>query len=152
MVKNMDLLKPARPRSITALYLIALLGAAACTPSQSSPPSPTAFTPLPVTTTATACEQSLVPPEIREIQPAEPIAGSEITIIGSGGYLQDTCGGFIEGARFFKVYLDRKPLGDLSCYINRCEAKATLPDTISSGIHCLSAEPDECQFEFQIAN
>jgi hypothetical protein len=152
MTTNMDMPKPSRPRTFIALGLIVLLGAAACTPSQSSSPSPTAFTPLAVTATATACEQKLVPPEIREILPAEPIAGSEIMIIGSGGYLQDTCGGFIEGARSFKLYLDREPLGDLSCYINRCEGKVTLPNTIPSGVHCLSAEPDKCQFEFQIMN
>jgi hypothetical protein len=86
-----------------------------------------------------------------EIQPPQPMAGSEITIIGSGGYLQDSCGGFMEGDRSFRLYLDNEPLGDVSCYVNRCEGKVTLPNTIATGAHCLSTEPDTCPFEFQVA-
>jgi hypothetical protein len=85
-----------------------------------------------------------------EIQPAEPSAGSEINVIGSGGYVQDTCGGYNEGARDFKLYLDQKPVGDLACYVNRCEGKVILPSTLPVGTHCLSVEADACEFEFQL--
>jgi hypothetical protein len=103
------------------------------------------------TVTATvSCEQTLVAPTIREIQPVEPAAGSEIKIMGSGGYIQDTCGGYIEGAREFKLHLDREPIGALSCYVNHCEGNLTLPATLTNGPHCLSVEADTCEFEFQV--
>jgi hypothetical protein len=85
-----------------------------------------------------------------EIQPAEPAAGSELKVIGSGGYIQDTCGGYIEGARESKLYLDHEPIGDLSCYVNRCEGNLTLPATLTNGPHCLSVEANACEFEFQV--
>jgi hypothetical protein len=85
-----------------------------------------------------------------EIQPAEPNAGSEIKVIGSGGYIQDTCGGYIEGAREFKLYVDQELVGDLSCYVNRCEGKLTLPNTLTVGQHCLSVEAGTCEFDFQV--
>jgi hypothetical protein len=78
------------------------------------------------------------------------VAGSEINVIGSGGYIQDTCGGYIEGAREFKLYLDHEPVGDLTCYVNRCERKLTLPGTLTAGQHCLSVEAGTCEFEFQV--
>jgi hypothetical protein len=85
-----------------------------------------------------------------EIQPAEPAAGSELKVIGSGGYIQDTCGGYIEGARESKLYLDHEPIGDLSCYVNRCEGNLTLPATLTNGPQCLSVEANACEFEFQV--
>jgi hypothetical protein len=120
----------------------------ACAPEQmTSPNAATATPPVPMTATV-PCEQTLVPPQITEIQPAQAIPGSEINVIGSGGFIRDTCGGYIEGSRVFKLYLDNEPIGDLSCYVNHCEGKLTLSSTISSGSHCLSVEPDNCQFEF----
>lgn len=85
-----------------------------------------------------------------EIQPAEPAAGSEIKVVGSGGYIQDTCGSYLEGAREFKLYLDHEPIGDLSCYVNRCEGTLTLPGTFTTGPHCLSVEASTCEFEFEV--
>lgn len=93
-----------------------------------------------------------MPPTIMEIQPAEPVAGSEIHVIGSGGYVQDTCGGCNESARAFALYLDHEHFGELTCYVNRCEGTAILSDSISPGLHCLSVEADKCEFEFQIAS
>jgi len=105
------------------------------------PPSPTSMLP---------CEQELIPPQIMEIQPTEPEVGSEIKVIGSGGYTQDTCGGYMEGSKVFKLHLDNEPVGDLSCYVNRCEGNLTLPSTLTVGPHCLSVEADTCEFEFQV--
>jgi hypothetical protein len=95
--------------------------------------------------------QELVPPRLAEILPAQPLPGSEITVLGAGGYLQDSCGGYVESARLFTLYLDREHAGSLTCYVNRCEAKVMLPETISAGSHCLSVDSEECQFEFQVS-
>lgn len=122
----------------------------ACVPEQTTPPDTLTPTPLLMVTATVPCEQTLIPPVIMEIQPAEPAAGSEIKIIGSGGYIRDTCGGYIEGAREFKLHLDNEPVGDLSCYVNRCEGNLTLPSTLTVGPHCLSVEGGTCEFEFQV--
>lgn len=121
----------------------------ACASGQTPLPGAVTDTPPPFDT-ATTCVQELVPPRITETQPAQAAPGSEITVIGTGGYIQDSCGGYNESSRGFALYLDQEPVGDLSCYVNRCEAKVTLPDTISTGMHCLSVQRDECQFEFQV--
>ena len=105
----------------------------------------------PSVTTTVPCEQELVSPQIVEIQPLEPTPGNEIRVIGRGGYIQDTCGGTIEGSKTFQLYLDDQPVGELACYVNRCEEKLMLPDTLSIGSHCLSLETGICQFEFQAA-
>jgi len=63
--------------------------AAACSRAEILPPPASTSTAVP----PTACPQTLVPPVIREVRPAEPSAGEGITLIGSGGYLQDACGG-----------------------------------------------------------
>jgi len=138
-----------RERCFAAWMAVFLYLISACVPNQ--PQLSTATVIPPASPTATLpCEQELIPPQIMEIQPAEPAAGSEIKIIGFGGYIQDTCGGYFEGAREFKLHLDREPIGALSCYVNRCEGSLTLPATLTSGAHCLSVEPDTCEFEFQV--
>ena len=126
---------------------------AGCSPGQveptSAPPSPAAATP--------SCEQVLILPQITEIQPAQPAPGSEIRVIAFGGHIEDTCGGFIEGSRDFALYLDNEPIGSLSCYINHCEGKFTLPENTSTGTHCLfageisNAGQETCSFEFQVS-
>jgi hypothetical protein len=109
------------------------------------------MTHTPPVTATTECVQELVPPRLTEIQPAQPLPGSEITVLGTGGYLQDSCGGYNESSRLFTLYLDGEPAGNLTCYVNRCEAKVMLPETISAGSHCLSVDMEECQFEFQVS-
>lgn len=122
----------------------------ACAPGQATA-SITATALPPLLTATVPCEQELVSPQIVEIQPVEPTPGSEVRVIGRGGYIQDTCGGTIEGSKTFQLYLDDQPVGELSCYVNRCEEKLMLPDTLSVGSHCLSVEIGICQFEFQTA-
>jgi hypothetical protein len=149
MVNKMILLKTFRLKIHISNWLeILLIAITACAPGQTTPPNPTAI-PQPSVTATIQCEQELVLPQIMEIRPAQVTPGSEITVIGSGGYIQDSCGGYIEGSRIFKMYLDNEPIGDLSCYVNRCEGKITLPRTLSTGVHCLSVEVGNCQFEFQ---
>jgi hypothetical protein len=151
MISKILLSETYQPKLTITIWLeVFLILTTACSPEQTISPEATTATPSTMITVTVQCEQTLVPPDILEIQPAEPIPGSEINVIGSGGYIQDTCGGYIEGSKIFKLYLDNEPIGDLSCYVNRCEGKLTLPGTLSTGTHCLSVQPDECQFEFQI--
>jgi hypothetical protein len=97
------------------------------------------------------CEEQTIPLKIAAIRPFQVMPGSEITIIGTGGYVQDSYHGFNESARTFQLYLDNKSVGELLCYVNHCEAKIILADTIASGLHCLSTQKDFCEFEFQVA-
>jgi len=134
------------------IFLITIIS---CAPQQTTSPIAVTATPQIAATATVQCEQELILPRIVEIQSARPLPGDEITVIGSGGYVRDTCGGYIEGSRVFKLYLDNEAIGDLSCYVNHCEGKVTLPGTLSTGSHCLFAEaraltPNECQFEFQV--
>jgi hypothetical protein len=108
------------------------------------------MTHTPPVTATTECVQELVLPRLTEVQPAQATPGSEITVVGAGGYIQDNCGGYIESARVFTLYLDDAPAAELSCYVNRCEARVTLPVTISTGSHCLSLEREECQLDFEV--
>ena len=96
------------------------------------------------------CAEKTILPTVTDVQPSQPPPGSEITITGKGGYIQDSCGGFNESARTFKPYLDNEFVGDLLCYVNHCEVKIELADTIASGLHCLSPQNDICEFEFQV--
>ncbi len=132
----------------TLVMLLALT--TACTPEQGAFSSAATATPGPSLAAKLECEQEEVPPQITEIQPAQVVPGSEISVIASGGITRDSCGSVFEGARDFKLYLDNEPVGKLSCYINRCVEQFTLPSSISAGSHCLSVQTDECQFEFQV--
>jgi plastocyanin len=96
------------------------------------------------------CIETMIPATIAEVQPAQPSAGSEITVTGSGGFVQDSCGGVNESARSFTLYLDREPVGDFICYVNHCELKFRLPDPLTEGSHCLSTQKDVCEFEFSV--
>lgn len=136
--------------AIAILSGVLLLITTGCAAEPAGTSHATTATPQPVITATSQCQQELIPPVIIEIQPAQPVPGSEIKVIGSGGYVRDSCGGYVEGSKVFQLYLDNEPLGDLSCYVNHCEAKVTLPSTASAGPHCLSTEIEQCQLEFQV--
>lgn len=114
--------------------------------TQASPMPPTPFVETP------ACTEKTLPPIITDVQPSPALPGSEITIIGTGGYTQDLCGGINESARSFKLYLDDELVGDLLCYINRCETKITLAGSIASKSHCLSTQKGVCEFQLQVGS
>ncbi len=97
-----------------------------------------------------ACTEKMVLPVITDIKPTPVLPGSEITIAGRGGYIQDSCGGYNESARSFKLYLDKEPVDDLVCYVNHCEVKIKLADSITLGEHCLSTQISTCEFRFQV--
>ncbi len=109
-------------------------------------------TPRPLQTETVRCIETLVAPVINEVKPEKVTPGSEIEINGTGGYIQDTCGGYNESARTFKVFLDQKPAIDLICYINHCIGKVTLAPDISPGFHCLSMKPGGCERKLEIEN
>ena len=132
--------------TVFVLIVVSMLAVASC--SLASAP---AWTPTPLIETP-ACTEKMIPATITEIQPSPVTPGSEITITGTGGYLQDSCGGINESARSFKLYLDKEPVGNLSCYVNHCETKILLADTIASGEHCLSTQKDICEFQFQVVS
>jgi hypothetical protein len=122
------------------------------------PPTPT-DTPAPTNTPQLtpfveppSCTEKTVLPIIADVQPSPALPGSEITITGAGGYLQDSCGGINESARSFKLYLDNEPVGDLLCYVNRCETKINLAGSIVSKSYCLSTQKGVCEFQFQIGS
>jgi hypothetical protein len=141
---------------IDVVFFLLALGwiSSACmagSPSTPQLPVPSlAASPPAILTSTVQCEQKLVVPEITEIQPTTVIPGIEIKVIGKGGFIQDTCGGYNESARSFKLYLDQKPILDLSCYVNHCEGKAILDQNIPAGMHCLSVQQDGCEFKLKI--
>jgi hypothetical protein len=146
----MILFKTFRLKMTISIWLaILMIVLTACASSQTTTSTIATNTSVLSVTATVQCVQETVPPEIMEIQPAQATPGSEITVVGYGGYIKDTCGGYFEGSKLFKLYLDHEPIGDLSCYVNRCEGKITLPSTLSIGVHCLSVEVAKCQFEFQ---
>ena len=120
------------------------------TPAVSTPTLQAEISPSPVTWTA-QCLEELVPPNITEVQPARGVPGGEIKVIGSGGYVMDSCGFYNESARTFDLYLDNELAGELSCYVNYCQGKKTLLSAITPGTHCLSVQKDRCEFEFEVA-
>jgi hypothetical protein len=122
---------------------INVLSAAPVTPASARLPTVPAVTPQ--------CIETLIPAKITEIQPAQPSARSEITVLGSGGFIQDSCGGINESARSFTLYLDAEPTGDFMCYVNHCELKFQLADALADGSHCLSVQKDVCEFQFSVS-
>jgi len=118
------------------------------------PPALTPKTPVATptwTAEASDCILEEVPPRLSEIQPAQVAPGDEITVIGSGGYLRDNCGGYNESARDFQLYFDGEPVGVLSCYVNHCEASLTTPANASPGAHCISVAEVGCEINIQVA-
>jgi len=99
-----------------------------------------------------ACTEKMVLPVITDIKPLPVVPGSEITVTGKGGYIQDSCGGINESARSFKLYLDNEPVGDLLCYVNHCETKINLAGSITLEEHCLSTQMSICEFRFQVGS
>ncbi len=112
--------------------------------------APAKLVPFPGTPTA-ACVQEEVLPKIEEIRPEEIKPGGEVMVTASGGYFRDSCGGFNESARVYKIYFDDEPVGDLSCYVNHCEGKFVLAESVTAGPHCMGVQKGSCQLEVQVA-
>ncbi len=98
----------------------------------------------------TVCGEATIPPRIVDVQPSPIRPGSQITITGTGGYIQDSCGGYNESARTFNLFLDNELVSDLLCYVNQCKLTIYLADMITTGSHCLSTQKDICEYKFQV--
>jgi hypothetical protein len=153
-------------KSSIAIWPAALpLVLTACIRANLAPASATVLVPTPAVSTPTLppgvqltdvtetgqCLGKMVPPTITDVKPAEGAPGSEIQVIGSGGYLRDACGGYNESAKTFNLYIDNELAGELQCYVNHCEGKITLSTKITPGNHCLSVQKDVCEIELHIA-
>jgi len=138
-------------RARFAWLFIAAAILAGCAAAPAPPPTtPTPPPPTPAPFDACSLEQggTLVPPALSEVQPAQPAPGDEITLIASGGYVQ--CGtAYNESARDFLLYLDGNWVGVLSCYANRCEGTAQLPNDLAPGTHLIDVEGGG-QFEVMV--
>ena len=130
-------------------FCIGAVVLSACAVRAPSPEAPTLAV-LPQSPTKQCVSEEILP-TIKEIQPEEVGPGSEVTVIASGGYLRDSCGGYFEGARAYKIYLDNEPVADLACYVNHCEGKFTLPQDMAAGSHCLGVQKGACQLELTVA-
>jgi hypothetical protein len=95
---------PLRLRFAIAIWSGLLLAVTTtCSPEQTALPRSSS--------TATVQCEKVILPQITEVRPAQAIAGSEMSVIGYGGYI-DSCGLIIEGDRSFKLYLDNIPLAN----------------------------------------
>jgi hypothetical protein len=137
-----------RKQYLALLLSLTMLEQAACTTAAVAQPTASQ---VPLVETP-ACTEETVFPIITDVLPSPAQPGSEITITATGGYIQDSCGGINESARSFQLYLDDELVGDLSCYVNHCEAKINLQGSIESKLHCLSTQPGVCEFQFQVEN
>ena len=129
-------------------FCAGLFALAACSTRAADAPA-TKLVAFPGTPTA-VCAQEEVLPKIEEIKPAEIMAGSEVTVSASGGYLKDDCGGYNESSRTYKLYFDDEPIADLTCYASHCEGKFVLPGNVTVGAHCMGIQKGSCQVQIQV--
>ncbi len=138
----------ACPRRLAGLGLAAaLVGLAACARPQ-TPPTDPAATATPIAPAAAPSPSgclsgeaaTIVWPQLSDLQPKQAAEGSEVTVIASGGYVQCGASGFNESARSFRVNLDGVAVSSISCYVNHCEGKFTLPRGVAAGTHLVSVE------------
>jgi len=114
--------------------LLILTAACAETPPAPSP-SPTGTASPPASPAAT-----VVWPTLTELQPAQTLPGERVRVIGSGGYLVDSQGGYNESYRTFTLYFDDEEVSAVGCYVNRCEGELIVPTSALSGTHQISTE------------
>jgi hypothetical protein len=137
---------------LTALFIFAVSACASAGAQPEGAVSTATFvSPAPSTATQ-PCQETIIQPTLTTVEPAQVLPGGTILVTAIGGYVQDSCGGINESARSFPLFLDQEPLGNLSCYVNHCETKFDLADTLDSGLHCLSVQKDTCEFEFEVVS
>lgn len=105
-----------------------------------------------VNTPTPTCIWQAIPPALFEAQPTTVKAGDEISLIGRGGYRQDTCGGYDESARSFPLYFGDAVVGTLSCYVGSCQATFTVPPNTQPGAYCLTAVAGQCDIQVNVEN
>jgi hypothetical protein len=93
--------------------------------------------------TIESLEFDIVWPTLEMVEPSPVIIGQEMKIIGRGGYheIETEAGiGYDESFRTFQVYLNDEPIGEIGCFVNRCEAEIKLPGELLPGQYELSVE------------
>jgi hypothetical protein len=85
-------------------------------------------------------QSTLVPPTLLQVEPPQVIPGEQVRVIGKDGYLFIPPNGYNESARDFPIYFDNKPIGSISCYVNHCEGKISIPQDAMPGAHQISVE------------
>jgi hypothetical protein len=133
-------------RQIAVCIGVAVLSACSVRAPSTGVPTLAVF---PLTPTMPCLSEEILP-TIEKIQPEEIRPGSVVTVSASGGYLRDNCGGYIEGSRTYKVYVDNEPVADLACYVNHCEGKFTVPKDMAAGLHCMGVQKGVCQLELVV--
>ncbi len=96
------------------------------------------------------CVQEEILPTIEQVEPDNIRPGTLVTVSARGGYFRDNCGAVNESARPYKLYFDDEPIADLMCYVNHCEGKFTLPQSVAAGRHCMGVQKGSCQMEVDV--
>jgi len=137
----------------TALLAVAstcIVTLGGCGPSATS--VPTEVTVQPTTTPRATLTQMTMPkpsqsptptvvwPVLTELQPAQAAPGDQVHLIGRGGYLFYSGGGYDESSRTFEIHFDGEPAGSIGCYVNHCEGDLTIPVDASPGTYEVSVE------------
>ncbi|MCH7735693.1 MAG: hypothetical protein IH961_10835 [Chloroflexi bacterium] len=89
---------------------------------------------------ASAGPSKMVWPTLLSVDPEVAAPGEGVEIIGQGGYLFTPPSGYNESARGFEVFFDGEVAGEVSCYVNRCEGRITVPDSATEGMHAISVD------------
>ncbi|MBI4312372.1 MAG: lamin tail domain-containing protein [Chloroflexi bacterium] len=137
-------------RRIVAGAAVAAMLALACQPETShSPIPPDTRTPAATQTPLPSPTPHLTPPQPSDavmvwptlVQPgsASAVPGDEMTLLGSGGYLQIR-GSHYELAHSFSVTFDGQPVGSLGCSVNGCQGAMDIPADASPGPHVIQVE------------
>jgi len=88
-------------------------------------------------------ESKMVWPEFDSVEPAQAVEGTTVKIQGHGGYLLRDAEGstlYDESYRAFKLYFDDEEIGELACFVNRCESEFVVASGVEPGEHAISTE------------
>jgi hypothetical protein len=134
------------------ILILLIAGLTACRPAGETEITPTlpathpptlapfdSATPMPGATNCAATRET-VWPRLMDVLPSPVHPGEDVTVIASGGYVRDGCGGYNESARKFQLFFDDDPVDPLVCYVNHCEAKVRIPTDTPPGKYVIRAE------------
>lgn len=85
----------------------------------------------------------MVWPQLERVEPSPAVIGEKLVIVGRGGYVKietEAESGYNESYRTFPLYLDSQELGELGCFVNRCEGEIIIPSDLGPGEYELSVQ------------